>query len=318
MKLPAHIVAVRENQQHATDEILQAFYSSSVVMLDAPTGSGKTLIGEMVRQSLLDAKGQPGVRGLYLCSTLDLQTQFSRDFPDAAILRGRSNYKTMTEFPADLTAADCVKRKTVRDNKVKMVCQWCDPVHACPYERAKAEAIRAVLACSNLTYFLYESNFVGNLALNRGLIVIDEADLIEDALLNFVTVHVSPHQQEEYGLVPPEKKTVESAWVDWAADAQGTVESLLARADGRNLRDIRKRKALERLLGDIKRLNNEDTGLASGNWVYTGYDRGAIEFKPVRVHELAQDFLWRHGPRFLLMSATTISFQAMAESLGIG
>lgn len=303
----------KKTQESVHDDIIDSFErGSSIVMLDAPTGAGKTLIGEMVRQTLK-------TRGLYLCSTLDLQSQFSSDFPTAAILRGRTNYPTFDDpasFPS-LNAGDCVKRKIVIGASTKMECQWCNPVHACPYESAKAHALRSELVCSNLTYFLHESNFVGNLTLNRGLVVIDEADLIEDALLNFVAVSISQRQQKEYGISPPEKKTVEDAWIDWADNCQPVLEALLKRPSGHELRDIRKRKSLERLLADVKRLNHPDSGIASGNWIYTGYDRGSIEFKPVRVDTIAKDFLWRHAKRFLLMSATTISFGAVAENLGI-
>ena len=295
-------------------------------MLDAPTGSGKTLIGDLVRQSL---DGSKTTRGLYLCSTLALQEQFARDYPGAAVLRGRSNYATADDpsrYP-ELTASDCVKTKTLvpscnsctfgAEPVMMMHCRWCHPVHACPYESAKAVAFRSELVCSNLTYFLYESNFVGTLALNRGLIVIDEADLIEDTLLDFVTVHVSERQQREYGLDPPEKKTVESSWIEWAFRAEPVLDGLAKQRWGDDLRGVRKKKSIQRLLADVRRLTNEDDGLASGNWVYTGYDRGVIEFKPVRVDGLAGDFLWRHGKRFLLMSASMISFAVLAETLGI-
>jgi Rad3-related DNA helicase len=70
-------------------------------------------------------------------------------------------------------------------------------------------------------------------------------------------------------------------------------------------------------LDNIKRLNDPDSGLASGNWVYTGYDKGGIEFKPIRVDSLANDLLWRHCDRWLLMSATTISFAVEADNLGM-
>ena len=131
MNLPEGVVSIRSGQQAACDEIVRQFNNGSkVVMLDAPTGSGKTLIGEMVRQSLRDDHGMPGVRGLYLCSTLDLQTQFARDFPDAKILRGRSNYATYdgAKFP-ELTTADCTKRRTVSPS-----CNFCGPPATPPGE----------------------------------------------------------------------------------------------------------------------------------------------------------------------------------------
>ena len=293
-------------------------------MLDAPTGSGKTLIGEMVRQEL-------SCRALYLCSSINLQHQFEKDFSHAAILYGRSNYPThtyRTEYP-EITSADCCKEKTsvpaceacteTDTGDTVLHCRWCHPVQTCPYEKAKATAIRSELVCTNSYYFLYEANYVGNTALGRKLIILDEADTIEDVLLQFVTVNVSERMQKEYGIQSPERKTVESAWVTWAVDAERIVANYLksGKCAGYTIDSIRRRIRTERLLANIRRLNNEKTGISAAGWIYTGYDTGNISFKPIEVKNLAKTFLWKHCSKWLLMSATMISFQVMAESLGV-
>jgi ATP-dependent DNA helicase DinG len=336
VNLPDWVTELRPHQQEAANAIVESFNTGTTVFfLDAPTGSGKTLIAELVRQRLSS-------RALYLCSTLALQSQFALDFPHAAILRGRANYHTLDSPSPDLSCADCVKEKVtylkcqlpcpscppgpscecppnacLKETEEQLHCRWCHPVTSCPYESAKAAAFRSDLVCTNLSYFLNESNFVGNLTYKRQLIIIDEADLIEDALLHFVTVAISPRQQKEFGISQPEKKTVESAWIEWAISAESTVRNLLRKKPSAEIRSIRRHKSLSRLLDNIRRLNDPDSGLASGNWVYTGYDRGGIEFKPVRVDSLANDLLWRHCERWLLMSATTISFAVEADNLGM-
>jgi len=294
-----------------------------IVMVDAPTGSGKTLIAEMVRQTF-------SWRAVYLCSTLSLQDQFATDFPYSAVLRGRSNYPTADtpQLYPNLTAADCTKENASGpqcsdcdprlDPDVEFKhCRWCHPVSSCLYEIEKARALRSPLACSNISYFLYESNYIGWLAHSRDLIIVDEADLLEDALLSFISVSVTPHQQREYGISMPAKKTVEDTWIRWATATEAKVRSLKSRRFGDDLTSIRRKKNIERLHTDLLRLTNEESGIAKGNWVYTGYDTGRIEFKPINVAPYAKEFLWRHGPRFLLMSATTISFAAQAEALGL-
>lgn len=329
MILPEWAPNLRQSQLTAIQDIVAAFNSgATLVMLDAPTGTGKTLIGEMVRQEL-------DTRGLYLCSSLALQTQFAKDFPDASVLFGRSNYPTLdhgVQFP-DLSAADCNKEKTIGpscsscgdsdgasdDIGESMHCRWCHPVTSCPYERAKATAIRSSLVCTNSYYFLFEANFVGNITIGRGLSVIDEADTIETILLSFVTLTLTERRAKEYGLSTPDRKTVESSWVSWALEAEPIVESFLrsSKCRGNGIENIRNRIRTNRLLSNIKRLNHPDTGISSGGWVYTGYDRGDISFKPVQVDHLAKDFLWKHCKKWLMMSATMISFQQMAESLGV-
>lgn len=325
IELPKWATEIRPNQMRALQDVLTQYAAgNTIAVLDAPTGAGKTLIGELVRQSL-------NVRSLYICSSISLQEQFARDFPHAKILKGRSNYATAdspSRFP-DLNAGDCQKERAdlpacfdcdpeYIDFEVPH-CQWCHPVKNCPYERAKAEAIRASLVCTNTAYFLHEANYVGNLTLARQLVIVDEADLLEDNLLSFVEVHVSRRRSIELQIQAPEKKTVESAWVEWALYAEQRLKEVRAsgRFDGESVAAIRQRRSLDNLIGNVQRLNNAKTGLASGGWVYTGYDKGDISFKPVSVDTIAHQYLWKHSPRWLLMSATTISFDVMMASLGL-
>lgn len=320
--VPTWVESLREQQVYAIQNILEQFHAgSNIVMLDAPTGSGKTLIGEMVRRNL-------GCRGLYLCTSISLQQQFCKDFPEAALLKGRSNYATADDpgkFP-NLHAGDCVKERTGffpacyacnptdTPPSNNLHCRWCHPVTACPYEEAKFDAIRSDLVCTNTSYFLHEANYVGSLPRARKLIVIDEADTLEDALMGFVGVTITPQRAKELNIGPPAKKTVESSWVEWAKSSLETVSGI--RVTGNTVRDIRRRNYVAGLKANLTRLCDADSGIQSGGWVYTGYAEGNIQFKPVQVSDIARDFLWRHCSRFLLMSATTISFDAMAENLG--
>jgi Rad3-related DNA helicase len=347
MKLPSWAPELRETQRLAADYVLHQFNTgTNVVMLDAPTGTGKTLIADVVRQEL-------NTRAIYLCSTLALQDQFARDFPDAAILRGRSNYATAdnaNKFPI-LSAADCTKRRITHikckpppcENCHRAVCsckqfmgeeaecmmeerkfqhcRWCHPVFECPYEIAKFNAINSDFVCTNLAYFLTEANYIGLLPVDRGLIVVDEADLLEDQLLGFVTLSISERQQRDYGIQVPEKKTVAASWLEWAQLTALHTEQLVAayatRPGESDIKLLRREREIKQLHADIMLLLDEEDGIANDNWIYTSYDRGMIEFKPIRVDKLAHTRFWRHGSRFLLMSATMISFDAMAESLGL-
>lgn len=326
MKLPHWAPNLRPHQLTAIQEILDKFSQGyPLVFLDAPTGSGKTLIAEMVRQELK-------ARALYLCSSLNLQDQFAKDFPYAAILSGRSNYPTYDHYNTypNISAADCNKQRSQltacvncgldeSTSTTTLHCYWCHPVITCPYEKAKAQAIRSELVCTNSYYFLYEANYVGNLPIARKLVIIDEADTIETIILSFISVHITKRQADKYNINPPERKTVESAWIDWAIASERTVKEYLQSENcrGNTIERIRNKIRAEHLYADIQRLNNDRTGLKAGGWIYTGYDKGEIEFKPVKVDDVAGSVLWQHCDRWLLMSATMISFQAMAECLGV-
>lgn len=324
---PEWVTAFRDHQMDAAADIVARFEAGDhQVFLDAPTGAGKTLIAEMVRR-LLKVE-----RAIYVCSTKSLQGQFVRDFPYAKVLMGRSNYATADrpdEFGgfSGLSAADCTKAKESlpacsscpEDLVVDEAphCMWCHPVSACGYERAKRAAAEARLACTNTAYLLTEANSAGVFS-GADLVIVDEADLLESELMGLVEVRLSERTQKDLGIGPPEKKTVEAAWVAWLKDeAQPAVKARLRRlpTSSKDVKVIRERTRLERLADRMRMLAR---GLADGGWVYAPDERtGEIAFKPVRVDGLGAEYLWRHADRWLLMSATVIEPKEIAESLGV-
>lgn len=311
---------LRPYQLQAIEEVVDSFNKGdSHVFLDAPTGSGKTLIGYLVGCML-------GMRVLYLCTSISLQDQFCADFPTAALLKGRSNYPTASKpelfsTALHLSCKDCTKEF----GRVKS-CSYCPSVQLCPYEIAKATAYRSSLVCTNTAYFLTEANYVGKLVNpdRPTLVVIDEADTLEGTLGSFIEFTVSENAQRKFAIRPPGKKTVDTAWQEWVKDtlpqvewSRGQYQTKFAGANDRDKvilgRDL---SYLARLKGSLEVLAGDD-GLETGNWVYTGYGSGSITFKPVRVSGLAHKYLWDHATKFLLMSATIVSSEVMAEGLGL-
>src|SRR5678815_1389496 len=104
--LPDWAQTIRPHQATAVEAIARRFKAGAqVVVLDAPTGSGKTLTAELVRRAL-------EVSALYLCVDRGLQDQVLRDFPYAKLIKGRRNYPTANytdrfTSPPFLTCDDC-------------------------------------------------------------------------------------------------------------------------------------------------------------------------------------------------------------------
>lgn len=311
MQLPDWFRAHRPHQLAAIDEIVDAYRSgANVVVVDAPTGAGKTLIAETVRQRL-------GLSALYTCSTKSLQDQFTRDYPYAKLLKGRSNYATEL-YPErfargwdSLSCEDCTKSITVDRS-----CKWCASVDTCPYEGAKKEALQSGLAVLNTSYLLHEANYVGGFS-GRGLVIADECDLLDAAICDFVTVEISEKRMAALGIEAPKKVTVEESWKEWVEQTEPMVKHAAkeAREQARRTskpRDVREANYLSSL---CKKVGDLDRGLAEGGWVYTG-NRDRVQFKPVWPHSVAQEALWRHGRKWLLMSATVINAESLLSSLG--
>ena len=313
--VPAWVRDWHSDQRVAIKQIVEAFNDGvKVVVLDAPTGVGKTLIGETVRR-LLEA------RALYVCTTKSLQDQFLRDFDYAKVIKGRGNYPTEL-FPHRFNSAQTWSEAHVScdDCTGDDSCGWCTHKSSCPYEIAKIAARRADVAVLNTSYFLSEVNRPTSpdkppSFTKWPLVIFDEADTLERELMSHVTADVSNRRMQRYGLTEP-KKTVEEDWKRWIDENTGILSEAFAtlRRDVGSLRSQREARSLERLLDKLAlvRKGLEDNG---SPWVYTGRD-GQVSFKPTRVDQFGDDYIWRHSGRFLLMSATVISSQEMVESLG--
>lgn len=317
LALPDWVVKYRPHQLDAIDRILKAYSEVDMVVLDAPTGSGKTLIAETVRQVL-------GVSGVYMCTTKTLQDQVARDFPYGKVVKGRSNYPTEL-FPHrfgsgwnDISCGDCVKREELvlgemGGEEVVKRCEFCSREDRCPYEIAKAEALYGDLAILNTSYFLTECNGPGRFS-RRGLVIADECDVIEQELMRYVSVVISSRRMEQYGIKPPKFITKIESWVEWLEEYIPKIRGFKSKYPSGSLQDIREQKYLgnlyQKLVAISKGMDSDDQ-----RWIYTG-SKEYVEFKPIVVDSLGEDILWKNGKRWLLMSGSVISAQELLDSLG--
>lgn len=297
-----------QNDQASTIERILDYYEqdNELVILDAPTGTGKTLIGEAVRQRLEK-------KGLYLCSSITLQHQFGKDFPYAEILMGRSNYlptRRVTQFGRALTCADCEYDQTKKE------CRLCHSYENCTYNLAKQKALRTKdVANLNTSYFLTEANGPAKFSCAFPFAVLDEADAIEQELMRFVEIHISQQMKDYLKLWAPKHKTVEDSWIEWINEVVPYVEARLKKEaqDFEKFSPERQKiwKNAANLLTRMKRMHLRPEG-----WVYTGYTQGLIQFRPVMVDQMAHEYLWDHVGKWLCMSATILSPDEFVDSMG--
>lgn len=305
--MPGWFEGLRPHQEEALEQIEVAFEEDGVgcVFVDAPTGSGKTLIGEMARR-------QMDVSGLYVCSDKALQTQFMRDFEQyAREIKGRNNYPT--ELRADKTADDCQGGQ----------CFFCESKGSCPYIVAKNAAVAAELAVLNTSYFLHEANgaqpsFGGKA--RRELVVIDEADLLESALMGFVQFEVPPWIAKMCRLVLPKKGVHKKTLVG----ALRTMSYKAAETTKGDFLDVKTKRNLSYFSFEALRVAKEleidvaagDDDEDAGRWI-RDYDTKTLKLTPLIVAPYGVRYLWRHARRFVVMSATIIDAGEMVASLGL-
>lgn len=344
---PGWMDEFRPGQWEASVEILDHFKAGKeVVFLSAPTGTGKTAVADTVLRCLGG--------GLYSCMTKTLQDQVEKDFPYADVLKGRANYlpadvERQASNPhivkvKDLTCADCTKELTsqrcegcpdaasyawgsVDEEPADWHCAFCHPVQACSYTKAKMAALRSKMGVVNLAYLLAEANGPG-MTSEQQVVVIDEGDELEEALMRYIEVTVPAKWRKKLKISNPDRKTVADAWVEWVGDeALPKVKKGLARLARDAKSDIiaaRELKRLQKVHDDLRRVartDDRESPLVNG-WVYTGYERQDtddfnVTFKTIKVRGDADRVLWRHAEKKLIMSATLVSPQQMAEDLGL-
>lgn len=285
------------------------------VILDAPTGSGKTLIGETVRRILGSRQT------LYVCNNIALQHQFLGDFPYAKLLKGRSNYPTLNhpdDFP-EISAADCNRKGNPEEG---YECDECWETEMCPYLCAREEAELAPLAVLNTAYFLTAAN-KARMFRDRGLVILDEADQLEGELMRHVEVVVTRGLRNWLKIDLPSQVGDMEVWGEWLEGVAEKVREKAGRLSSRDRKDRKRKKSLLELVEKIE----EVVPQLGEDWVVDGYEdarrkrgtteRQTVTFKPVHVRDHGVGYLWENGKQFLLMSATIISPAQLAADLGL-
>lgn len=305
LELPPWVTELRPHQWDAIEAVMELFLGQGTraVFLDAPTGTGKSLIGEVVRQLL-------GKAAWYVCTSKSLQDQFVRDFPYAKVLKGRSNYPTQTMPFPEYSAADCTKEGTGEDAS----CHWCPMVEECGYERAKKDALRSGLGVLNTAYLMTEANYVKSTS-GRGLVIADECDTLEGELMGFVQFYVGERVLRSLGLEAPKKGSHKATILGFLSDdlvpAAHTALAGLPRATG-DVRVLRRRAQLVQLIDSALSVGSQ---FGQEHWLRDN-DAGPLVLKPIRVDDYGMRNWWVHAKRWLCMSATIISPEEMAVSLG--
>lgn len=192
---------------------------------------------------------------------------------------------------------------------------------------AKANAVSAPVSVLNLSYVLREFQTEGSSFKHYGLKILDECDRIEDILLGNASVTISDRSARKLRISPPEKKTVAESWLQWAEETEIILEEYvynLGRVYGSHKEAVRRRRWNRYVRGLYDKVheiaNDLQRGLEEGEdtWIYTGYDEGKIEFKPITVGKFGEKLLWKHGGKWLLMSGTIISPAVLANDIGLG
>jgi Rad3-related DNA helicase len=187
-------IEFRPQQKEAIVDIISAYEDdpNGIYLLDAPTGSGKSVIA-MLFADFLAFKGN---RGYILASDLSLHEQYVKDFRKLQVwnwgnIKGVDNYRCVVN-DEKFSVGECKSKGTSYEKAESLPC-----FKQCGYLTSRKKAIKSPVALLTYPYALIQRNYVeqnqqgngkGSPFPQRDFVVCDEAH----KLLDIVQSHFSP------------------------------------------------------------------------------------------------------------------------------
>jgi Rad3-related DNA helicase len=200
---PISFPSFRPQQISTITQIIEAFDSTSTVLLCAPPGCGKSLIYNAVSRIL-------GGRSLTLVINKGLQSQLLSDFPESYSIVGHSNYpcaNVLRSTSGDIDEFDCDARQSNR---------------TCYYQEAIDTSLTHQSIITNVAHrvTIARSDSPDRLG-NFSLLIGDEAHSIRDTLCSLLSVKIYPRRISQLlgftsTLSTPSVSDGLGVWVDWA------------------------------------------------------------------------------------------------------
>lgn len=191
----------RKGQLEAVLDIVQTFFKGekNLYLLDAPTGSGKSVIAMIVAGFLTKYQ----MRGYILASDLSLQAQYETDIRQANLnwgsIKGVDNY-TCAVNNEKFSLGDCRMKNISYEEAENLIC-W----RECGYLTNRKRAIQSPVALLNYSFWLIQRNYVEARQQEKGkavpfqkrdFTICDEAHKIPEIVQN----HFSPRVGPETGI----------------------------------------------------------------------------------------------------------------------
>lgn len=317
----------RRHQREKITEVANAFDCSEYVILQAPTGSGKSAYAITLARDCGNA---------HICTaTKQLQDQYLRDFSEwIKTVKGRGNFsclqnegkncdegfcRTKKKFSCEFSpkaADEHTEYEYAGPSSMRRNLYWIGNSH-CPYWQQKCDAMNSGIVIHNYPYFILETNYVGDFG-PRELLVCDEAHNIEDEIMKFKNLRLSNGDMNRLHIdsyVPDIDESNTGGWVRWLNGLLPKIDSARNYWQSGLEENIGRRiEALDNLERKVKALigHLEEDSL---NWILLrDYDN--VEFKPIMVDEYTGE-LFGNARKKLLMSATILDPRRLSRYLGI-
>jgi Rad3-related DNA helicase len=187
----------RKGQREIITKICETYQedSNATLVIDAPTGAGKSLIAMWSAHILKEL----GNRGYMVTSDLSLQDQYESDFYNYGLrwpsIKGVDNYEcSVNGLPFSL--GDCKLKGMGYEQAEKLPCY-----NSCEYLQNRRRAIDQPIALLNYSFWLIQRNYVEAKMLQddrvvpfeqRDFVFFDEAHRIDDIVQSHFSPRIEP------------------------------------------------------------------------------------------------------------------------------
>ncbi len=339
----------REQQKYAIGRISKAFSEGKrIVAVEMPTGGGKSLMAVAVADTLANEGG-----AYMITAQKALQEQYATEWPapHMELLKGRANYRCthpMADQNMDAAHGVCGQQKkgilvdcvdeayaTERDEDGKprgllrkaVALELPPCAHRCPYWQQLQKANDSKLTLFNFSSFLFQRR-IGRFQ-KRALLIVDEAHNIESQLMNYVTLELTEWALSIINVRIGRPISSKEEFVGWLRDEDVArkIDQALEDCEGGSEdtpEDLSKEEsdALKELQLKIQ---NFQSYLDKTEWVLETVAYKArrdeearkIVARPLYAKTFANDLLFQHAERAIVMSATILDVRIWAENLGL-
>ncbi|SDR27662.1 helicase C-terminal domain-containing protein [Natronobacterium texcoconense] len=316
----------RGNQESALQDIRDAFAAGNdVVLVRAPTGSGKSLLARAVAgcaRTVDEAEPSEGSGAYYTTPQVSQLDDVASDdlLADLNVIRGKSNYTCILpdERNTPVNQAPCVRERGYD----------CSVKHRCPYFSDRAIASNREIAAMTLAYFMQTAG--SEVFRTRDVVVVDEAHGLAEWAEMYATIQLGPRTVPFWDdLRVPEIDDLERA-VRYAENLEQTCtrrkDDLLSQ-ESLSPAEVRERDRLQELIGeldwfvsDYRDPQSPTTWLVDQSEPSSDDEKkegGSLTIKPMNPEKYLQHTVWDRGNKFALLSATILNKDAFCRQVGL-
>jgi len=316
----------RGNQQQALADIREAFDAGNdVVLVRAPTGSGKSLLARAIAGCARrgdDAAPSEATNAYYTTPQVSQLDDVAGDdlLEDLNVIRGKSNYNCILPDETDTSVdqAPCARERGYD----------CSVKHRCPYFSDRAIASNRRIAAMTLAYFMQTAG--SDVFRKRDVCVIDEAHGLAEWAEMYATTHLGPRTVPMWeDLRVPDLDGPDQA-VDYADALIDTCtkrkDDLLQKGDLEPA-EAGERDRLQELISELKWFVEDYRDPQSGTtWLVDQNDReggdgqgegGPVTIKPMNPEMYLNHTVWDRANKFALLSATILNKEAFCRQVGL-